>query len=397
MKSNRVKDISASKTLEITKIANEMKSLGKEVINFAAGEPDFFTPKNIQDAAIKAIREGKTKYTATSGLSDLKKEIIKKLKYDNNIEYKEEQILVSTGAKQCLANIFLSILNDSDEVILLSPYWTSYPELIKIAGGKSVFLTGNHKNNYKINKLDLEKIITDKTKAIIINSPSNPTGVIYDKKELEEIAEVCKKYNLIIISDEIYEKLSYDRKKHISIASLSEDSYKRTLVVNGLSKAYAMTGWRLGYVAGDREVISYMTKLQSHTTSNPNTISQYAAIEALKGSQKELENMVIEFESRRNLTVNILNNIKEVSYIKPEGAFYVMIDVSKLYNTYINNYYINNSDSFCKFFLEEENVAAIPGSAFGADNYIRISFATSRENITKGLEKLQNFINKLKF
>lgn len=397
MKSNRVKDISASKTLEITKIANEMKSLGKEVINFAAGEPDFFTPKNIQDAAIKAIREGKTKYTATSGLSDLKKEIIKKLKYDNNIEYKEEQILVSTGAKQCLANIFLSILNDSDEVILLSPYWTSYPELIKIAGGKSVFLTGNHKNNYKINKLDLEKIITDKTKAIIINSPSNPTGVIYDKKELEEIAEVCKKYNLIIISDEIYEKLSYDRKKHISIASLSEDSYKRTLVVNGFSKAYAMTGWRLGYVAGDREVISYMTKLQSHTTSNPNTISQYAAIEALKGSQKELENMVIEFESRRNLTVNILNNIKEVSYIKPEGAFYVMIDVSKLYNTYINNYYINNSDSFCKFFLEEENVAAIPGSAFGADNYIRISFATSRENITKGLEKLQNFTNKLKF
>ncbi|SHE63836.1 pyridoxal phosphate-dependent aminotransferase [Clostridium fallax] len=397
MKSNRVKDISASKTLEITKIANEMKSLGKEVINFAAGEPDFFTPKNIQDAAIKAIREGKTKYTATSGLSDLKKEIIKKLKYDNNIEYKEEQILVSTGAKQCLANIFLSILNDSDEVILLSPYWTSYPELIKIAGGKSVFLTGNHKNNYKINKLDLEKIITDKTKAIIINSPSNPTGVIYDKKELEEIAEVCKKYNLIIISDEIYEKLSYDRKKHISIASLSEDSYKRTLVVNGFSKAYAMTGWRLGYVAGDREVISYMTKLQSHTTSNPNTISQYAAIEALKGSQKELENMVIEFESRRNLTVNILNNIKEVSYIKPEGAFYVMIDVSKLYNTYINNYYINNSDSFCKFFLEEENVAVIPGSAFGADNYIRISFATSRENITKGLEKLQNFINKLKF
>ena len=394
--SKKAMNITPSITLAITAKAKELKGAGVDVVSFGAGEPDFNTPKNIMDAAIKSMEEGKTKYTPTSGIIELREAICKKLKEDNNLSYNSNQIIVSTGAKQCLADAFMAILNPGDEVIVPIPYWVSYPELIKLADGVPVFVEGKEENDYKYTLESLNKVVNDNTKAIIINSPNNPTGTVYSIDELKEIAEFAQKHDLIIISDEIYEKLIYDGKKHVSVASLSEDAYNRTIVINGFSKSYAMTGWRLGYAAGNAEVIKLMTSVQSHVTSNTNSIAQYAGVEALNGPKDEIEKMVKKFEERRNLMIDRIKNITGLSVIRPEGAFYVMINLENYLGKSINENVINNSVDFSRELLEHEKVAVIPGSAFGLDKYIRLSYATSEELILKGLDRIESFLNKLK-
>ena len=394
--SKKAMNITPSITLAITAKAKELKGAGVDVVSFGAGEPDFNTPKNIMDAAIKSMEEGKTKYTPTSGIIELREAICKKLKEDNNLHYNSNQIIVSTGAKQCLADAFMAILNPGDEVIVPIPYWVSYPELIKLADGVPVFVEGKEENDYKYTLESLNKVVNNNTKAIIINSPNNPTGTVYSIDELKEIAEFAQKHDLIIISDEIYEKLIYDGKKHVSVASLSEDAYNRTIVINGFSKSYAMTGWRLGYAAGNAEVIKLMTSVQSHVTSNTNSIAQYAGVEALNGPKDEIEKMVKKFEERRNLMIDRIKSITGLSIIRPEGAFYVMINLENYLGKSINENVINNSVDFSRELLEHEKVAVIPGSAFGLDKYIRLSYATSEELILKGLDRIESFLNKLK-
>lgn len=394
--SKKVQKIEPSVTLAITAKAKEMKENGIDVISFGAGEPDFNTPENIINAAIKAMQDGNTKYTSVNGILPLREAICKKFRDDNNLEYKPSQIVVSTGAKQSLANAFLAILNPDDEVIVPNPYWVSYPELIRLAEGKPVFVEGDEASSYKFNKENLEKAVTEKTKAIILNSPNNPTGTIYTKEELIEIAEFAKKYDLIIVSDEMYEKLIYDGKKHISIASISSDAYERTIVINGLSKSYAMTGWRLGYCGATEKLAKIMTNVQSHMTSNVCSITQYAAIEALNGPQDKVNEMILEFEKRRNYMEKTLEEINGLSIIKPEGAFYIMINIDKCLGKEIDGEIIKDSMDFSAKLLEHEKVAVIPGKAFGLDNYVRVSYATSMELIKKGLERINKFINKLK-
>ena len=394
--SKKANSISPSITLEITGKANELKAQGVNVMSFAAGEPDFNTPRNIIEAAIKAMDDGYTKYTKTSGIVELRKAICKKLHQENNLNYSEEQIVVSTGAKQCLANTFLAILNKGDEVILQNPCWVSYTELIKLADGVPVIVNCDENDGYKLSAKNLEKAVTSKTKAILLNSPHNPTGIVYKKNELEEIAQIAKKYNLIIISDEIYEKLIYDGEEHVSIASLSEDAYERTIVINGLSKTYAMTGWRVGYTASSTKLAKVMSSVQSHMTSNVCSISQYAALEALTGPQDSINMMKNAFEERRNFMMKKLEGIDEVSFIKPQGAFYIMVDITYFIGKSINGIKINNSIEFAKILLEEEKVAVIPGAAFGLENFIRLSYATSMEVIEEGLDRIKSFLGKLK-
>lgn len=393
--SNRAMGISPSITLAITAKAKELKSNGVDVISFGVGEPDFNTPSNIIEEAHKAMIEGKTKYTEVAGIKELREEICKKLKKDNKLDYSIDQIIVSNGAKQCLTNAFMAILNEGDEVIVPRPYWVSYPELIKLSGGVPVYADSSEEENFKYTVKDLEAKVTDKTKAIIINSPNNPTGTIYRKEELLELAKFCEDHDIIIISDEIYEKLMYDGEEHISIASLTKYAYENTIVINGLSKSSAMTGWRIGYAASNREIIKLMTSIQSHMTSNINSISQYAAIEALRNSEESLKAMVHEFNNRRLNMVERLNCIKDIKYIVPKGAFYVMIDVSNFYGKKISNILIQDSLSFSKELLEEEKVAVVPGIGFGVDNYIRLSYATSNENIEEGINRIEKFLQKL--
>ncbi len=393
--SKKAKQISPSLTLDITAKAKKMKSEGINVIGFGAGEPDFNTPKNIQDAAIKAIQEGRTKYTAASGIIELKQAIIQKLKNDNNLNYTTSQIIVSTGAKQCLANVFQAILNPGDEVLIGVPYWVSYPELVKLADGEPVYVNTEEIHEFKLTIENLNKAITSKSKAIILNSPNNPTGTVYSKEELIEIADFAKTNNLFIISDEIYEKLVYGDNGHISIASLSEDAYCRTIVINGVSKAYAMTGWRIGYAAASTEITALMSNIQSHTTSNPTSIAQYASVEALKGQQDDLHTMVEQFKLRRDYMVERINNINNLSCMKPEGAFYVMVNLTKILNKSVEGKTIKNSMDFSDILLKEENVAVIPGIAFGVDNFIRLSYATSMENIKNGIDRIERFVNNI--
>lgn len=394
--SSKAREINPSITLEITAKAKALREEGVNVVSFSAGEPDFNTPENIIDAAICAMKDGKTKYTPTSGILELRKAICTKFKNDNELIYETNQIVVSTGAKQSLANAFLAILNKDDEVIIPTPYWVSYPELIRLADGVPIYVNNIEENDYKYRIEDLRKVVTNKTKALLLNSPNNPTGSIYSKEELIEIAEFAKENDLIIISDEIYEKLIYDDNKHISIASISEDAYKRTIVVNGLSKSYAMTGWRVGYSASSKEIATLMSSIQSHMTSNINSISQYAAIEALSGSQDSLNKMIVEFKKRRDYMVERLDKIHGVSYIMPKGAFYIMVNIGQYFGKSILNNSINSSLEFSKNLLEIEKVAVIPGIAFGLDKYIRLSYATSREAIEEGLNRLESFLAKLK-
>lgn len=393
--SRKAQAIEPSLTLAITAKAKEMKEKGIDVISFSAGEPDFNTPKNIINAAIKAMEDGNTKYTSVNGILQLREAICKKFKDDNGLEYNPSQIVVSTGAKQSLANTFLAILNPGDEVIVSTPYWVSYPELIKLADGKPVFVEGDEKSNYKFTKENLEKAVTAKTKAIVLNTPNNPTGTIYNKEELEVIADFAKKYNIIIISDEMYEKLIYDNENHISIASLSKDAYERTIVINGLSKSYAMTGWRIGYCAASEKIAKLMISIQSHVTSNVCSITQYAALEALNGPQDEITKMINEFEKRRNYMINRIESIDNLSIVKPKGAFYIMINIENCLGKKINGKILNDSMEFCASLLENEKLAVIPGKAFGLNNYIRVSYATSMEAIKEGLNRIESFIKKL--
>ena len=393
--SRKAQAIEPSLTLAITAKAKEMKEKGIDVISFSAGEPDFNTPKNIINAAIKAMEDGNTKYTSVNGILQLREAICKKFKDDNGLEYNPSQIVVSTGAKQSLANTFFAILNPGDEVIVSTPYWVSYPELIKLADGKPVFVEGDEKSNYKFTKENLEKAVTAKTKAIVLNTPNNPTGTIYNKEELEVIADFAKKYNIIIISDEMYEKLIYDNENHISIASLSKDAYERTIVINGLSKSYAMTGWRIGYCAASEKIAKLMMSIQSHVTSNVCSITQYAALEALNGPQDEITKMINEFEKRRNYMINRIESIDNLSIVKPKGAFYIMINIENCLGKEINGKILNDSMEFCASLLENEKLAVIPGKAFGLNNYIRVSYATSMEAIKEGLNRIESFIKKL--
>lgn len=393
--SKKAQQIQPSITLAITAKAKKMKSEGIDVIGFGAGEPDFNTPENIQNAAIEAIKQGFTKYTAASGITELKEAIANKFYKDNGLKYNASQIIISTGAKQCLANAFSATLNPGDEVIIPIPYWVSYPELVKLADGVPVFVETSEANNFKYDIKDLEKAITDKTKIILVNSPNNPTGTVYTKEELTAIAQLAKKHDLIILSDEIYEKLIYGDEKHISIGSLSEDAYNRTITINGVSKTYSMTGWRIGYAAANEEIIKLMSSLQSHTTANPNSIAQYASVAALNGDEAQIEKMVKEFKSRRDYMVKKINEIENLSCTEPKGAFYVMMNISKTFGKKSNECEIKDSLTFSQALLGKEKVAVIPGIGFGMDNYVRLSYATSMDNIKAGLDRIEKFVGEL--
>lgn len=395
MLSKKAEAIEPSLTLAITAKAKKMKAEGIDVIGFGAGEPDFNTPENIQEVAIASIKKGLTKYTAASGITELKDAIIKKFKDDNNLCYGQKEIIISTGAKQCLANVFQAILNPLDEVIIPVPYWVSYPELVKLADGVPVYVPCKEENDFKYTVDELKTVVTERTKAIIINSPNNPTGTVYSREELVAIAEFAKEHDILIISDEIYEKLIYGNTSHISIASLNEDAFRRTIVINGVSKSYAMTGWRIGYAAGPENIIKLMSNIQSHTTSNPNSIAQYASVEALLGDQTAVNNMIKNFIERRDYMVKTIKGINNVSCIEPEGAFYVMVNITKLINKEVDGEIIKDSLEFSRILLEKERVAVIPGSAFGLENYIRLSYATSMTNIEKGLERIKTFVERL--
>ena len=392
--SRKAENITPSVTLAITTKAKELSSAGVDVVSFGVGEPDFNTPRHIIDAAIKAMEEGKTKYTATPGIPELRKAICEKFKKDNGLTYTPDQIVVSTGAKQCLANAFLATLNPGDEVLIAAPYWVSYPELVKLADGVPVVVNTTEETMYKFSQESLEDAVTDNTKAIVLNSPNNPTGTIYEKEELEMIAEFAKEHDLIIIADEIYEKLIYDGKEHISIASLSEDAYKRTIVINGLSKAFAMTGWRIGYLAADKKIAKLMSSIQSHMTSGTNSITQYAAVAALEGDMTEMRNMVKEFDKRRNYMLERIEGMEDITCISPSGAFYVMLNIGQYLGKAISGIKVANSVEFADKLLDEEKVAVVPGAGFGLDSYVRLSYATSMEEIKKGLDRIENFLKK---
>ncbi len=384
-------EISPSITLEITAKAKAMKTQGIDVIGFGAGEPDFNTPENIRKEGIRAIEEGLTRYTPASGIIELKEAVCRKLKKDNNLTYNTDNIIISSGAKHAIFNALMAIINPGDEVIVGIPYWVSYPELIKISGGIPVYIKTKEKNDFKFSISDLNKVLTNKTKALILNSPSNPTGAIYSENELKEIASWAINNNIFIISDEIYEKLVYDD-KHISIASLNEDIKNLTIVINGMSKAYAMTGWRIGFAAAHEEIIKVMSNIQSHTTSNPCSISQYASVVGLIGDQSSVEEMKKQFEKRRNYMVETINSIRGLSCKKPKGAFYIMVNITQLKGKTIKEMKINNSLDFAKVLLDECKVAVVPGIGFGDDDYIRLSYATSMDNIKEGLKRIKDFV-----
>ena len=378
----RIKDMLGSTTLAITASAKELQAQGHDVVNFAAGEPDFDTPDFIKKAGIKAIENGVTKYTPSIGTLDLREAIAAKFQKDNGLVYKPGQIVVSCGAKHSLFNIIQVLVDDGDEVIFQAPYWVSYPEMVKTAGGQSVIIPTNAATAYKITPDLLKKHITPKTKILIINSPSNPTGVMYQKQELAKIAEICVAHKIYVISDEIYEKLIYDTDEFSSIASFGREIFDLTLTVNGVSKAYAMTGWRIGYAAGAMEIMEYIKKYQDHSTSNPTSISQVAALEALKASQESIDQMRLVFKKRRDLMLQCLDRVGQLSYIRPEGAFYVFCDFSK----------VGDATVIAKQMLDEVKVAGIPGDSFGAPNYIRFSFATSEARIQEGIRRVSKWI-----
>jgi aspartate aminotransferase len=394
--SKRLREISESSTIAIGEKANAMKAKGIDIISFAMGEPDFDTPEYIKEAAIKSMRSGFTKYTTVSGITELKKAIREKFERDNNLLYSDSEIIVSCGAKHALYNLSQVLFEDGDEVIVLAPYWVTYPDQIKLAGGKPVIIDTSKNEGFNLSQDELKRSITSRTKALILNSPCNPTGKVFNEGELERIADVCLANNLYIISDEIYEKISYERIKPISIASLGNEVKERTIVVNGVSKTYAMTGWRIGYAAGPQKIISTMNKIQGQITSNPNSIAQMAAAAAISGPQESVTLMREEFQKRRNYIVNELNSIKGMSCSLPGGAFYAFADVSKLFGMRYQNKIIENSIEFCSFLLDGARVAAVPGKAFGADHFIRLSFATGMKNIEIGIGRIKEALNQIR-
>ncbi|MET3658259.1 pyridoxal phosphate-dependent aminotransferase [Sporosarcina psychrophila] len=385
---SRVNTLSPSTTLAITAKAKEMKESGIDVIGLGAGEPDYNTPANIIEAAYTSMKEGKTKYTPAGGLPALKDAIIQKLQKDQGLDYSRKEIMIGIGAKHVLYTLFQVILNPDDEVIIPSPYWVSYPEQVKLAGGVPVHIEGTAAALFKVTAQQIRDAVTSKTKAVIINSPGNPTGMIYSKEELQQIADACQDKDIWIISDEIYEKLVYDGAKHVSVAQLSDDAKKRTLLINGVSKSHSMTGWRIGYIAGDAEVVNAMTDLASHSTSNPTTTSQYATIEAYNGPQDAVETMRKAFESRLEQVYPQLSAIPGFNVIKPQGAFYLLPDVSEA----VKNTGFANVDDFAAALLTTANVAVIPGSGFGSPDTIRLSYATSIELLEEAIRRIHAFV-----
>lgn len=387
------REVKTSATLAITAKAKQLAAKGIDVINFGAGEPDFDTPENVKNAAIKAIKEGYTKYTPTSGAPALKEAICEKLYKDNCLKYNPSQIIVSAGAKQAILNVVLVLCDSGDEAIIPAPYWVSYPEMVRMAGATPVFLKTTDKDHFKITRESLAQVITPRSKLLFINSPSNPTGMVYTEKELGAIVNFAVEKGLYIISDEIYEKILFDGISHFSPAAFSPECYEKIITVNGFSKVYSMTGWRLGYAAGPEGIIKSAINIQDHTTSGANSITQMAGLEALKGHQDSVEAMVCEFDKRRKYIVKRLNNISGVSCLLPQGAFYAFPKVSDLYQRKISGQSVTNSFDLIDQLLEKAHVAFIPGAPFGADDHIRISYATSMENIEKGIDRFEKFLN----
>ncbi len=393
--SNRAKSLKPSPTLAINAKAKSMQAQGIHVISFGAGEPDFDTPDHIKTAAIKAIKEGFTKYTPVGGTDELKDAIILKFQRDNGLTYKRSEVIASCGGKHSFYNLAQALFEEGDEVIVPAPYWVSYPPMVALAGATPIIVETREENGFKLSMDDLKKAITPKTKALIINSPSNPTGSAYTKQELERIAELALSHPFFIISDEIYEKIVYDDFPCVSIASLSEEIKKRVIIVHGVAKTYAMTGWRIGYAAGPEEIISAMTNIQSQSTSNPTSISQKASVEALTGPQEEVQKMVAAFEERRNYIVNRLNHLPGVSCFKPIGAFYVFPNFSSYYGKSYQGKKISNSTELADYFLEVARVAVVPGVEFGADPFERLSYATSMEDIREGINRIEAALKSL--
>lgn len=392
--SEKMSNISSSPTLAIDAKFKKMKADGIDVVGFGTGEPDFDTPDHIKMAAINAITAGFTKYTPASGTMELRKAVAQKLENDNGVTYAPTDIVISNGAKHALVNAFYAILNDGDEVLIPKPFWVSYPEMVRIAGGVPKFIETTEKTHFKFSAADFEAAITPKTKAIVLNSPSNPTGMVYSEEELKSIADVAVKHNIFVVSDEIYEKLVYGSARHVSIASFGEDIKKLTIIINGVSKSYAMTGWRIGYAASAPEIAKIISNVQSHASSNPCSISQAAALAAISGPQEMVEAMRQEFKVRRDYMVERINKIPGVSCINPDGAFYVFMSIKDLLGKEIKGKVINNADEFCEWLLECSKVALVPGTGFGADGYVRWSYATSMQNIKEGLDRLEEFLAK---
>lgn len=396
--SEKVKAIAPSLTLAISARAKEMKAAGADVINFGVGEPDFNTPEHIVQAAKTALDKGYTKYVAASGLPELKKAVAKKLKDDNSLEYDPSQIIISNGAKHSIFNAVFACIDEGDEVLIPKPYWLTYPEIVKSCGGVPVYVMATYRHGYKVTASQIENMITPKTKMLIFNSPCNPTGAVYTEEEIRKIADVCERYNLTVLSDEIYEKLIYGGETHFSIAAVSPKMKEQTIVVNGVSKSYAMTGWRLGYLAAPEHVAKAISSFQSHSTSNVNTMTQYAAVAALEGDVKPVRDMVATFGKRRAFMLEKLEKMKEYGfdYVKPDGAFYVMLLCDNLYGKTYGGRRIRGSMDFAELLLEHKKVAATPGVVFGDDDFIRLSYALNESDIGEGLQRIIEFAKECK-
>ena len=392
---SRMSAISPSLTLAISAKAKAMKGAGEDVVSFGVGEPDFNTPQHIIEAAKKALDNGQTKYTPSSGLLPLRKAICEKFKRDNGLDYEPSQIIVSNGAKHSIFNACYAILDEGDEVIIPQPYWLTYPEVVKVCGGTPVYLPCKKENKYKFSAEELKAVITPKTKMLIFNSPSNPTGAVYDEAEVREIAKVCEEAGIFVLADEIYEKLCYNGVKPFSIAKCSEKMKDLTITVNGVSKTYAMTGWRIGYLAAPKDVAKAIDSFQSHATSNACSISQFATIEALNAPESEIQEMVNVFDGRREKLLKLISEIEGVQAVEPDGAFYVMLVVGGLYGKSHNGKKITNSIEFADELLEAEKVATVPGVSFGADDCLRLSYSLSEEDIEKGLTRIKKFVSEL--
>ena len=393
--SKLAKNLKPSATLAITAKAKDLKSKGIDIIGFGAGEPDFDTPNNIKSAAKDSIDSGFTKYTAASGIIELKEAIRERISIDYGLSYENKEILVGSGAKHVLYNLFNVLIDEGDEVLIPAPYWVSYPEQVKISGGSPIILHTNQEDGFKITKKQIESRCNENTKILVLNYPSNPTGSTYNYDELCQIAEICKEKNLIVISDEIYDKIIYSNEKHISFPQLSEDAKNRTILVNGVSKTYSMTGWRIGYAAGNSEVISAMNNLSGQSTSNPTSISQKAAIEAFSGNQGKVVEMLGEFEIRKEYISSFLNEIEGVECFVPKGAFYVFPDISYYFGKSFKGKEITNSIEFTDFLLDHAKVAVVPGIEFGSDKHIRISYATSMNDIKEGTKRIKESLQDL--
>ena len=393
--SRKAAQVKPSSTLAITAKAKELKAEGIDVVGFGAGEPDFNTPENINEAAIAAIKSGFTKYTPASGTAELKKAVSRKFEEFNGLHYGTDQIVISNGGKHSLTNIFQAIMNPGDEVIIPAPYWLTYPEIVKLCDGVPVYVYGTKDFGYKVTARQIENVVTDKTKAVILNTPNNPTGMVYSEGELRAIADVAVKKDIYVVADEMYENLIYGDKKHVSIASLGEEIYKRTITCSGLSKSYSMTGWRIGYTGSSVEIAKLMGSIQSHQTSNPNSIAQKAALEALRGPQDAVTAMREEFDQRRKYMYERVSQMPLVDALEPEGAFYTFVDFTDVLEKSYKGVRIGTASRVAEILIEDYKVAVVPCQDFGFDNFVRLSYAISMENIKKGLDRIEEFVSSL--